>query len=265
MKKEVIGKKVVSWHLNGVEKLQKSKMVNPDVKAFDGLHSRTCEDVVARGNMIRVKFDKKQNLLLAPEYGGEILVHESGAILPQQRHLKLELDDGSCLTVRLKGWGAIYCLKDDELQSMYTYARDFSDTLSPYESAFTLDRFSNLLLDYTANIKMALVGKDAVVVGFQNSAFQDLLYRAGIHPKRRAADLSSQEVDALYTSILALLDERRSKGGKTQFVDLYGKKGGYEPVMGPNMKNKNCPKCQTKVVNVSHGGGQVYFCPTCQR
>ena len=77
------------------------------------------------------------------------------------------------------------------------------------------------------NIKAVLVGKDAVIVGLSNSAFQDILYRAGIHPKRKASDLSENEKHQLFDAIKLLIQERINSGGKTQFTDLYGKQGRY--------------------------------------
>jgi hypothetical protein len=47
-------------------------------------------------------------------------------------------------------------------------------------------------------------------------------------------------------------------------VDLYGKPGTYEPLMGPNLKSHPCKKCGSMVDAVGLGGGQVFFCPNCQ-
>jgi len=31
--------------------------------------------------------------------------------------------------------------------------------------------------------------------------------------------------------------------------------------MGPNMKDQNCPPCNSKIEKINHDGGQVYLCP----
>jgi formamidopyrimidine-DNA glycosylase len=162
--------------------------------------------------------------------------------------------------------GAIQTLKDDELEQSYVYRRDFSEVISPIdEREFIFERFSKQLADKKVNIKSSLVGKDAVLVGLSNSAFQDILYRAKIHPKRKASELSEGERRALYDAIKALIGERIRLGGKDTFVDLYGKQGRYTSTMGPNMNKKACVVCGTSVEKLSLGGGQVYFCPTCQK
>ena len=110
-----------------------------------------------------------------------------------------------------------------------------------------------------------LVGKDAVVVGLSNSAFQDVLYRAGIHPKRRASELSPDETEALYEALRHVVEERLRLGGKAGFRDLYGHPGDYESAMGPGMKDSDCPICGSPIRKLSLGGGEVFLCPGCQR
>jgi formamidopyrimidine-DNA glycosylase len=265
MQKAIAGKRISGWHIEELEKLQKSKMVSENLKGFDDLVGKEVASVASRGNTIRVKVNQERNLILSPEYGGAILFHEEASSVPKKIHLRLDFEDGTILTVRLKGWGAIYPLGDNELHTMYTYARDFSDIVSPNDPAFTQDFFVEKLGEYTKNIKMALVGKEAVIVGIQNSAFQDIIYRACIHPKRRASDLTKTERRNLYDAVIALIDERLKMGGKDKFTDLYGKQGSYVPVMGPNMKEAACPKCGSAVEKLAHGGGHVYLCSTCQK
>lgn len=265
MQETLVGKKVSSWSIEELDRLLKSKMVSDNLKRFDDLVGKRIVSVASRGNTIRIKFDEERNLILSPEYGGDILLHKEPGSVSSKIHLRLDFDDGNVLTVRLKGWGAIYPLEDRELHTMYTYARDFSNIISPDDQAFTREFFAEALREYTKNIKMALVGKEAIIVGIQNSAFQDVIHRAGIHPKRRASDLKEKECCDLYNAIIDLIDERMKRGGKDHFTDLYGKHGGYVPVMGPNMKDAECPKCGSKVEKLAHGGGHVYLCSTCQK
>src|SRR5512137_40713 len=101
MEKELCGKTVKSCLLQDIEKLQRIGFVNKDSKAFDMLAGRKVESVVFRGNVIRVKFDRGVNLILAPEYGGIVLYHKSEETIPKKLHLRLDFSDGSALTVRL--------------------------------------------------------------------------------------------------------------------------------------------------------------------
>ena len=265
MDEKILGKQIKSFQLRDYQKLQKLGFVNKDVKAFDLLANRKIESVTSRGNVIRVKLDRSLNLILAPEYGGRVLFHANGSVVPKKFHLKLDFNDGTFLTVALTGMGVIQALRDDELKGSYVYRRDFSDVASPLDEAeFTFERFSKQLSEKNVNVKSVLVGKDAVLVGLSNSAFQDILYRAKIHPKRKASELSEDKRRSLYDAIQLVIRERIRLGGKDQFLDLYAKQGRYTPAMGPNMNGKKCGVCGSSIEKLSLGGGQAYFCPKCQ-
>jgi len=264
MNKELVGKKIESWHLDELEKLQKSKMVSRNLKNFDKLKGRTVMSVVSRGNGIRVTLDDGMNMFFAPEYGATFGFHEDDSSLPKKVHLTITFFDKTLFTLRLKGWGHIDAASNTELEDNYVYRRDFSDVVSPDEKRFTADWFATQIAQISKNIKMALVGKEAILVGLQNSTFQDIIYQAGIHPKKKASELSSNQIEALYDAIVRTVQERKRLGGKDQFTDLYGKQGQYAPSMGPHMKDHSCSKCQSPIEKLAHGGGYVYLCPKCQ-
>ncbi|HVP40876.1 MAG TPA: DNA-formamidopyrimidine glycosylase family protein [Candidatus Krumholzibacteriaceae bacterium] len=264
MNKELRGKRVKTYHLQDYERLQRIGFINKDIKTFDQLVNTEIESIISRGNAIRVKLRSGVNLILAPEYGGEILYHTSETA-PEKFHLKIDFTDHTALTVRLTSMGGIYVLKDSDLIYSYIFKRDFNpQMLSPIDEEFSFERFTELLENNSRALKPILVGKDAVVVGLSNSAFQDILYRARLHPKRKGSELNSDERRALYDAIRQVLRERIRLNGKDQFLDLYGNQGRYTPAMGPNMKGRNCPSCGTPIEKLSVGGGNVFFCPKCQ-
>lgn len=266
MQAELPGRTVSGFDLRDCQSLQRMGFVNKDPEAFERLVGRTIESVVSRGNTIIVKLTGQQNLVLAPEYGGEILLHENADSLPARYHLRLDLADGSVLTVRIITMGSIYATCDDGLEEHYVVRRDFvPEVPEPTDEALTLERFSALLAAANRQLKPVLVGKEAVVVGLSNAAFQDIIYRAGLHPKRRASELSPNERQALYDAVRFVTTERLRLGGKQGFRDLYGAPGGYQPAMGSAMKGQSCPACGSTIQKLSLGGGDVFVCPGCQR
>jgi len=265
MDRELRGKRIKSYSLQDYERLQRIGMMDKDTRSFDKLVDGEVESVLSRGNAMRLKLSNGMNLILAPEYGGKIFYHTSEKTAPSKFHLKVDFSDDTVLTVRLTSMGLIHAMKDDELERSYVYRRDFNpDAPSPIDEEFTFERFSKLLAENNRMLKSVLVGKDAVVVGLSNSAFQDIIYRARLHPKRKASELNEDERRALYDAIRLVLQERIRLNGKDQFYDLYGKQGGYSPSMGPNMMQQNCPVCGTIIEKLSVGGGYVYLCPSCQ-
>jgi len=128
---------------------------------------------------------------------------------------------------------------------------------------YTVEKhFSFLLEPLTDELIQMTVEKPAIAkrtARLSNSAFQDILYRARLHPKRKASELNNVERRALCDAIRLVLRERIRLKGKDQFLDLYGNQGGYTPAMGPNMKQQNCPICETPIEELSVGGGHIFL------
>jgi formamidopyrimidine-DNA glycosylase len=255
------GKTIESYDLRDYEKIHRIGFINRNLDDFKRLIGRRVEGAGSSGNTIRMRLDGGMSLLLAPEYGGVILYHRAGD--EAKYHMRLGFSGGDSLTVRLTSMGVIYAASDDQLDGVYIYKRDYRGAPSPVD--LTSERFADLITSKATQLKPLLVGKDAIMTGLSNSAFQDVLYRAGIHPRRRSSELSPDQINALYSAIQTLIGERLRLGGKEEIIDLFGKRGGYTPVMGPNMKDSKCSRCGAKVEKMALGGGQVYHCPGCQK
>ncbi|MHA2108264.1 MAG: DNA-formamidopyrimidine glycosylase family protein [Candidatus Hodarchaeales archaeon] len=263
MQEILIGKEIASYHLQNFERMQKIGFLNKNIVDFDRLLNKKIIDVQARGNTIRLELENDMNLIVAPEYGGEIF-YITDDKTGSKYHLKVSFTDASSLTVRIKSMGCILALDNKELDDTYMYKRDFLNGISPVENEFSEERFSQEISVLKRNLKAILVGKDAILVGISNSAFQDIIYRAKLFPKKKGSELDLNERKTLFESINSLIQERIQLGGKIKFLDLHGNEGKYIPKMGPNKKDTSCSECGTAIEKMTFGGGQIYFCPTCQ-
>lgn len=262
MREVLIGKVVESLDVKDYEKMIKIGFMNRDLDEYNVLLERRIENVLNRGNLILVRFDRNMNLLIGPEYGGIVTYSEMGNI--PEYHLKLTFTDRSTLTIRLTSMGVVIALNEKKLSENYMYKRDFGGTPSPLDENFTFETFKEIMANQNRMLKSVLVGKNAVLIGLSNATFQDAIYRAGLHPKRKASSLIKNDSKQLYDSIILILNERLQLGGKINFHDLHGVEGKYVPSMGPHMKGEKCTKCGTDIEGISHGGGKVYVCPICQ-
>ena len=264
MNQQVLGKQVKSCQTQESKGLQRIGMLEPDLTVFDQLVNAKIEQIIARGNVIVVKFDNKLDLVVGLEYGGELFYFKDQNDV-SLFHVRLNFTDNTALTVRLTSMGVIQLLNEADLDKSYVYKRDFDETkMSPSDEEFTFEQFSLRFTEQNKMLKAVLVGKDAIVVGLSNSTFQDILYRAKLHPKRKASELSADETQRLYGAIKFVVNERIRLNGKNDFQDMYQKHGSYTAAMGPHMKEHNCPECGTAIQKLSHGGGHVYLCPSCQ-
>lgn len=246
--------------LEDVERLQKNGFVNDDVSAFDALIDHEVKTVRSRGAGFIIDFDGAVHLVIAPEYGGRVrLVQDEKR--GEKAHL-IAYFDTVTLTVRLTGMGGLQVWPTHQLDRSFSHQRDFTRGLDPLN--LNRGEFLRQLTARTEQLKKVIVGREAVPVGLGNACFQDIMFRSGIHPVRRADTLSDEERGRIYDATTDLMDDRLSLDGKVGFEDAHGRPGRYEAPMASGKAGEPCPVCTTAIVKIKHGGGEVGFCPQCQ-
>jgi formamidopyrimidine-DNA glycosylase len=227
------------------------------------LKDRLMGEATVNGPLILAAVEPDYSLILGG--GGErIIYHRSEATLPKKYQLFLRFTDNTYLTVSVQGWGSVFLLLKSELP-----AHPFVNLKnpSPLSDAFTMrffqERFVELQPDDSRSVKFFMISKPGVL-GVGNGCLQDILWRAKIHPRRRAVSLSTGEQERLYTSIRQALADMVAGGGRDGDYDLYNKPGGYRRVMHSKAVGQPCPNCRTPIEKAAYLGGAIYFCPSCQ-
>ncbi len=103
--------------------------------------------------------------------------------------------------------------------------------------------------------------------GIGNIYAAEILFRAGIDPRRPACSLKPKEVARLRAAIPTVLEEAIEALGTTLTDNAYqtpeGEVGDYMPwVYG--REGLPCRVCGTPIERVELGGRGTYFCPRCQ-
>lgn len=227
------------------------------------LKGRTMGEASEHGSLIVAKVNPGHVLVLGG--GGErIVLHQGGEKLPKKHHLLLRFEDDTFLTVTVQGWGSAQLLKRSEFPKGACCAKE---GVSPLSDSFTVAHFK-ALFDKLAHgdsrsIKYFVIS-DPGVLGVGNGYLSDILYAAGIHPRRRAAELGARERRALHKSVRSVLREAVKLGGRDGERDLYNRPGGYTRVLDSKTVRRPCPRCGTPIEKIQFLGGASYFCPTCQ-
>jgi Formamidopyrimidine-DNA glycosylase len=102
------------------------------------------------------------------------------------------------------------------------------------------------------------------IPGLGNGTLQDILFNAGIHPKKKTQDLSEQQKEQLFFSIKNTISEMCELGGRDTEKDLFGAFGRYKTKLSKNTSGKPCDKCGSIVVKENYLGGSIYYCKECQ-
>jgi len=224
---------------------------------------KTVGEARPRGKWLFVPLDPGY-LLLFGECGGKLLYHPAGARLPEKYHLWLAFEDGSSLTAMTQMWGAMELYEAGREQERQ-YVKGMRPI--PTDAEFTFDYFSALIDELLAGEKRsakALLTQEQLIPGLGNAIAQDILFRAGLHPRHPISDLSPDQRRKLFDAIRETIDEAITKGGRCDEFDLYNRPGGYVRLMDSRAARQPCPVCGATVEKIQYLGGSCYFCPRCQ-
>lgn len=182
--------------------------------------------------------------------------------IPAKYQLLVTLDDGSFLVCTVAMYGGINAFPGE---SDNPYYQDARTKCSPLEERFDAGYFSRLWAASKQNLSAkAFLATEQRIPGLGNGVLQDILFRAGIHPKRKLATLGDADAERLFRTLKSVLREMTDRGGRDTEKDLFGKPGGYAVQLSRNTCAEPCPVCGGPIVKEAYQGGAVYYCPGCQ-
>lgn len=203
-----------------------------------------------------------QNGLILSINDGVNLRFYSSSDIPKDYQLLMEFVDSTFLVFTVAMYGGIV-LHDDKYDNSYYLKSMLAE--SPLSPSFRgtyyelLENSSHLL-----SVK-AFLTTEQRFPGIGNGVLQDILFVAGIHPKRKINTLDKNEQECLLNCITSVLKEMVDKGGRDTEKDLFGVNGSYITKMSKNSINDGCPKCHNSITKEAYLGGSVYYCSSCQK
>ena len=182
---------------------------------------------------------------------------------PSKHQFLLDFDDGSSLVCTISMYGFFgLCRADDQGNEYFQSAKQKP---SPLSDAFDAAYFEGLLSNAKPTLRAkAFLATEQRIPGLGNGVLQDILFRAGIHPKTKTGVLDGREKKLLFDAVKSTLIEMTRAGGRDTEKDLYGQAGGYRTILSRNTLDKPCPVCGGELKREAYLGGNIYFCPGCQ-
>ena len=177
-----------------------------------------------------------------------------------KHQLKLVFKD-HILLASIKMYGGIYCFKDDMVNDYRAIALNKPGLLSP---EFDEEYWNTIVNRSSGKLSLkAFLATEQRFPGLGNGICQELLFNAGMHPKRKLESLDSNDKAVLFKSIKTLPQIIVDQGGRDTETLLDGP-GGYQTIMSAKGLERPCPQCMSPKVKESYLGGSIYFCPRCQ-
>ena len=225
---------------------------------------KTIGKAEVRGRWLFVDLEPGYRLVFG-EMGGSILYHPQGGKLPAKYHMLMHFSDGSALSVMIRMWGAIELYRQgEELERQYI--KDMAVT--PNDADFSLDYFRDLVRRVSGEASRSvksLLTQEQTIPGLGNSSALEIMYEAGLNPRRNLRELSETDIEDLYEAIIRCIGAIYRGGGRSDETNLFGIPGGYMRKMDAKTAGTPCPKCGTKIEKSQYLGGACYYCPSCQK
>ena len=217
----------------------------------------------ARGHGMFVDLicDADINLIIGE--GTNMRYYEPDEKLPEKYQLLIAFDDNSCITFTVAMYGWIWACRGTYDNKYY---QGSVNSISPLEETFDATFFDTIFTEATRDLSAkALLATGQRIPGLGNGVLQDILFNAGIHPKRKKSKISDVERAELFHSLKGTLKKMTDLGGRDTEKDFFGNNGGYKTLLSRNTVNQPCPKCGDLIAKEAYLGGAVYFCPACQK
>jgi formamidopyrimidine-DNA glycosylase len=228
-----------------------------------GLPGRRILDVSRRGKFLQFSLSGPSYLLIHLRMSGHVQVETSADPLSPYARAVFALTDGRRLVFSdPRKFGRIYWLTEPDL---------VLGTLGPEPLAddLTVDAFRSLLAARKGALKPLLLNQ-ALLAGLGNIYTDEALFRAGLHPQRKANTLTEGEMARLYTAIREVLHQAIGSRGTTladaRYRDAQGQPGhNRENLRVYHRAGEPCPCCGTPIERTVVGGRGTHFCPNCQK
>lgn len=234
---------------------------NGDPLMYSGLLAgRKIEDVKGYGSFVDLVLDGETHLLIGD--GTNMKYYPAGEGHPVKHQLLVEMEDGSFLVFTVAMYGAIYAFKGEFDNPYY---QGSLHKLNPLSEHFNEAYFEGMIRATKKDLSAkALLATEQRIPGLGNGVVQDILFQAGIHPKRKISALSDLHKTDLLYSMKGTLRNMLEAGGRDTEKDFFGNRGGYKTILSKNTYKGPCPDCGHEIVREPYLGGNVYYCPVCQ-
>ncbi len=195
--------------------------------------------------------------------GTNLRFYAPGEKLPRRYQIRIELEDGSSLICTVQMYGSMFLVHPEQYDNFYYQVA--REKPMPGTRAFDYAYFRELRQQASGTLSMkAFLATEQRIPGLGNGVLQDILLRAGLHPKKKMGTVPESRWKQVYEAVADTLRKMTASGGRNTEKDLFGRPGGYAVMLSRHTVGSGCPYCGAIIRKASYLGGTVYFCPNCQ-
>lgn len=259
---ETVARSLKKYLIN--RKIQRVSIADPKLRTFSRreIHGRTIRDVFRSGKEIVIDLSSAKSPLwfcVHLRMTGRLIWWDGHSPF-ERKHLRavFTLDRGKLHYFDSRRFGTMrLCHRAEEWAP---------PGVEPLSKEFTVKKLAELLSSSKTSIKPWLLRQDRIV-GFGNIYASEVLFAAGIDPRRPARSLNADEIRRLHRATRHILRKAIRYGGTTifDFMDCDGECGGYQRFLAVyGRAGEPCPGCGGDVERIVQQGRSTFFCLKCQ-
>jgi formamidopyrimidine-DNA glycosylase len=217
--------------------------------------------VERKGKMAALHLDNGKTLVIHLGMGGQMLLRDTDEHDPDDTALVYTFDDATALHVHKLQLGNIHVVDTGTLHE--PDGRFGEVGLDALDGIRSPEQLREMLGSRRAAIKSMLTDQ-ALLSGIGNTYADEILFKAGIHPATKAADLDDEDFRRLCVAIEGVLRGAVRSGG-ADHVGLHNRPEEACAALHVHQREgQACPVCQTGIEATKVGGRTTFFCRGCQ-
>jgi formamidopyrimidine-DNA glycosylase len=234
----------------------------PPADVQDAIRGRVVEEVGRSGKYLVWRLTDARYLLIHLRMTGALLFDPS--VDPPHTRVRFELDAGHRVVYNdPRRFGTGHLVIGAAARDAYLGERLGIEPLTP---GFTAGYLRAMARGRTLPVKSFVLDQRRIA-GVGNIYADEALFRARIHPLRRAGSLRRAELEALREAIdYALAAGIDAKGATIDdFRHVDGAHGSFQDLFQVHQRaGQPCPRCGTPIRKLVVGGRGTYVCERCQ-
>lgn len=262
---KALEKKILNKNITDVQIYWDNIIAKPETDVFKKkIREENIKKITTRGKFIVIELSNYY-LLIHLRMEGKFTFRKKGEERNKHEHIIFALDDEIELRYHdVRKFGKMYLVEKEKLYTD-TPLKDLGlEFDSPaLTSKYLLDKFKSK----NKYIKTVLLDQ-SIIAGIGNIYDDEILFRSGINPYKKAKELNEKDCDRLVQNTRIILKKAINLGGTTikSFTSEEGIHGRFQnELLVHGKKKEECPNCHSQIKKEQIDGRGTYFCEICQK
>ena len=249
--------------ISKIEIRNTSILQTPPLELEDKILGKQIQEIARRGKYIRMSLYPDLVLWFHLGMTGQLILESPPRLAPHTHFILSFFDSPRQLLYRdVRRFGRIALTSADENEAPRGVKK-----LGSEPEAWDPQELVSVFKKRQGRIKSLLLDQRRVA-GLGNIYADESLHRAGIHPLKRANEISRSKLGLLHRAMCEVLEEAIRWGGSSidDFIHVDGSRGKFQELHRVyGRAGKKCFNCGTLIRAVKISGRTSSFCPYCQR